>query len=51
MFREGIRRAATDRPDADIEELVQAATKLSERLIVLMRRKMLLPTLQELIDE
>jgi DNA-binding transcriptional MerR regulator len=47
MFREGvIRRAGTD----DVKRLTTAATKLSERLVVLLRRQLLLPTLHGMID-
>lgn len=48
MFREGVIRRA--RP-GDVTRLTTAATKLSERLVVLVRRKLLLPTLQQLIEE
>ncbi len=42
MFREGVLPHA----GADVAELTESATVLSERLVVLMRRKMLLPTLR-----
>ncbi|MFN0251291.1 MAG: MerR family transcriptional regulator [Kofleriaceae bacterium] len=47
LFREGVRRTAPD----DIGRLTTAATKLSERLVVLVRRKLLLPTLTKLMEE
>ena len=47
MFREGvIRRADRD----DVARLTTAATELSERLVVLLRRKLLLPTLHKLVE-
>jgi len=48
MFREGI-VARADR--ADVARLTTVATQLSERLVVLLRRKLLLPTLHRLIEE
>jgi DNA-binding transcriptional MerR regulator len=48
LFREGVVRRA--RP-GDVPRLATAATRLSERLVVLVRRKLLLPTLQRLIEE
>ena len=48
MFREGMLHAD---PDADVEGLVSAAAALSERLVLLLRRKMLLPILRELAAE
>ncbi len=48
MFREGVIRRAKP---GDISRLTTAATRLSERLVVLVRRKLLLPTLQRLIEE
>ncbi len=48
MFREGVIRRAGP---GDVSRLTTAATKLSERLVVLVRRKLLLPTLQRLIEE
>jgi DNA-binding transcriptional MerR regulator len=47
LFREGVRRTAP----ADVGRLTTAATKLSERLVVLVRRKLLLPTLTKLMEE
>jgi DNA-binding transcriptional MerR regulator len=48
LFRQGvIRRAAP----AQIESLTTVATELSERLVVLIRRKLLLPTLTSLMEE
>lgn len=44
MFRTGIMRA----PSRDVPRLSAAATELSERLLVLVRRKLLIPTLQKL---
>lgn len=48
LFREGVVRRAKR---GDVARLTTAATKLSERLVVLVRRKLLLPTLQRLIEE
>lgn len=48
LFRDGVL------PHADpqhITGLVEAATELSEHLVVLLRRRMLLPTLEELVRE
>jgi DNA-binding transcriptional MerR regulator len=48
MFRSGvIGRAKAN----EVAVLTKAATELSERLVVLLRRKLLLPTLQRLVDE
>ncbi len=47
MFREGILPSAGD----DLPALAEAATVLSERLVVLLRRKMLVPTLREVLAE
>ena len=48
MFRAGVlARATTDH----VRPLTEAATRLSERLVVLLRRKLLLPTLQALMKE
>jgi DNA-binding transcriptional MerR regulator len=44
LFREGV----VPHAGSDLAELTEAATTLSERLVVLVRRKMLLPTLREL---
>ena len=48
LFREGVlpRARATD-----VERLTTAATELSERLVVVMRRKLLLPVLERQIEE
>lgn len=45
LFREGV----LPRAGQDLEGLATAATTLSERLVVLLRRKLLLPTLAELV--
>lgn len=48
LFRAGVvGRAKRD----DVGRLTTAATTLSERLVVLLRRKLLLPTLQRMIEE
>lgn len=48
MFRAGvIKRAKT----AELEQLTTAATELSERLVVLIRRKLLVPTLRRMLEE
>jgi hypothetical protein len=47
MFREGVLPRAGD----DLEPLVSAAVKLSEQRVVRLRRKLLLPTLRQLVDE
>lgn len=48
LFRDGvIKRAAK----GDVERLTMVATELSERLVVLIRRKLLLPTLQKVMEE
>jgi DNA-binding transcriptional MerR regulator len=47
LFRTGI----VPRAGADLEPIVDAATELSERLVVLLRRKLLLPMLKELKEE
>lgn len=47
LFREGVRRTSPN----DVARLTTAATKLSERLVVLVRRKLLLPTLTNMIEE
>jgi len=46
MFRAGVLPRAGD----DLAELSARATELSERLVVLLRRKLLLPTLHELVE-
>lgn len=48
MFRDGVIRRASS---GDVARLTTAATRLSERLVVLIRRKLLLPTLHHLIEE
>ena len=48
MYRAGVIGKAKPR---DVAKLTKAATELSERLVVLLRRKLLLPTLQRLVDE
>jgi DNA-binding transcriptional MerR regulator len=47
MFREGVVPVAGD----NLPALAEAATVLSERLVVLLRRKMLVPTLREVLSE
>lgn len=47
MFREGVLPSAGD----NLPALAEAATVLSERLVVLLRRKMLVPTLREVLAE
>ncbi|MDQ3033813.1 MAG: MerR family transcriptional regulator [Myxococcota bacterium] len=47
LFREGVMPKA----GAELPALTEAATTLSERLVVLLRRKMLVPTLHALADE
>jgi DNA-binding transcriptional MerR regulator len=46
MFREGV----MPRADGNLGELTEAATLLSEKLVVLLRRKMLLPVLRDLVE-
>ena len=48
MFREGVIKRA---PAGKVEVLTTNATELSERLVVLIRRKLLLPTLHTLVAE
>jgi DNA-binding transcriptional MerR regulator len=48
MYRAGVLANARSR---DIGRLTTAATKLSERLVVLLRRRLLLPTLNRIIEE
>lgn len=48
MYRAGVLAKARS---GDTRKLTTAATRLSERLVVLLRRKLLLPTLQRLIEE
>lgn len=47
MFRKGVIPQAGE----NVEELTEIAAQLSERLVVLLRRKLLLPTLSELVSE
>lgn len=47
LFRKGVLPHAGER----LPELTEAATALSEKLVVLLRRKMLLPTLESLVRE
>jgi DNA-binding transcriptional MerR regulator len=47
MFRRGVVPRAGD----DLAAITDAATRLSEQLVVLVRRKMLLPTLEALVKE
>ncbi|MBL4687828.1 MAG: MerR family transcriptional regulator [Nannocystaceae bacterium] len=47
MFRAGVVPLA----GGDLGRLTEVATTLSERLVVLLRRKLLLPTLKTLVDE
>lgn len=48
MFRAGVIGRAKP---AQVSELTKVAAELSERLVVLLRRKLLLPTLNRLVDE
>lgn len=48
LFRGGVIKRA---PKGQVERLTTIATELSERLVVLIRRKLLLPTLQKLMEE
>ncbi len=48
LFRAGVIKRANS---SDLEQLTTAATELSERLVVLIRRKLLVPTLRRLIEE
>lgn len=48
MFRTGVVGNAAP---AEIPTLTEAATRLSERLVVLLRRKLLLPTLHTILEE
>jgi DNA-binding transcriptional MerR regulator len=48
MFRSGVIGHAKP---SQVSELTKVAAELSERLVVLLRRKLLLPTLQRLVDE
>lgn len=47
VFRQGVLPRAGEK----LPELTEAATSLSEKLVVLLRRKMLLPTLEALVEE
>lgn len=47
LFRAGV----VPRAGADLEKLTEVATTLSERLVVLIRRRLLLPILAELVRE
>lgn len=47
LFRKGVLPRAGD----DLPGLAEAATALSEQLVVLIRRKMLLPTLEQMVEE
>jgi DNA-binding transcriptional MerR regulator len=47
MFREGV----VPRAGKDLAQITETATKLSEQLVVLIRRKMLLPTLRQIVEE
>ncbi len=46
LFREGV----VPRAGKHLPELTEAATKLSEQLVVLVRRKMLVPTLRQIVE-
>jgi DNA-binding transcriptional MerR regulator len=48
MYRAGVIGRAKP---SEVAELTYTATELSERLVVLLRRKLLLPTLQRLVEE
>jgi DNA-binding transcriptional MerR regulator len=48
MYRAGVIGKAKPR---EVAKLTKVAAELSERLVVLLRRKLLLPTLQRLVDE
>jgi len=47
MFREGV----LPRAEGDVTKLAIAATELSEKLVVLLRRKLIVPTLRKLAKE
>lgn len=47
MFRRGV----LPRAGKDLAKITDAATRLSEQLVILIRRKMLLPTLRSLVTE
>jgi DNA-binding transcriptional MerR regulator len=46
LFREGV----MPRAGGDLQAITEAATALSERLVVLLRRRMVLPVLRELVE-
>ena len=46
MFRKGI----LPNVGGDLDQITEVATRLSERLVVLIRRKLLVPTLRELVE-
>jgi DNA-binding transcriptional MerR regulator len=46
LFREGV----VPRAGKNLAQITEAATKLSEQLVVLIRRKLLLPTLKQLVE-
>ena len=48
MFRAGVLARASS---SELPGLTTAATELSERLVVLLRRKLLLPTLERIVEE
>lgn len=48
LFRRGVMKRASR---SELEKLTATATELSERLVVLIRRKLLIPTLRRLIEE
>ena len=48
LFRDGVIKRA---PAGKVRSLTTNATELSERLVVLIRRKLLLPTLHALVAE
>jgi DNA-binding transcriptional MerR regulator len=47
MFRMGV----LPRAEVDLPDIVEAATELSEQLVVLLRRKLLVPTLKSIVAE
>lgn len=47
MFRRGV----VPRAGKDLTKLTEAATRLSEQLVILVRRKMLVPTLEALVEK
>ena len=47
MYRQGVQPLAGE----ELSDLAESATRLSERLVVLIRRKMLLPTLRDIVGE